>query len=135
MKLIRFKSDHGYGVFGALVDDNLGGLLMALTLEHHDKLIPPGLYPLDPYHESPRFGDDCIAVNDVPGRTNILMHPANWASQLRGCIALGNSFGWLPRGRVGPAEFALKDSKSAVRRIRSSLKGDKNPMLRVYAAR
>lgn len=49
--------------------------------------IPPGQYRLV-HRTSPKFGRH-IHVLDVPGRTFILIHPANFVSQLRGCIAPG----------------------------------------------
>lgn len=33
-------------------------------------------------------------LRDVPGRTQINIHQANWAHQLQGCIALGMNWGW-----------------------------------------
>lgn len=36
-----------------------------------------------------KFKFTVIQVCGVPGRTNIEIHPANWASELEGCIAPG----------------------------------------------
>ncbi len=48
--------------------------------------IPEGCYRLELYR-SRKFGD-CLAVKGVPGRSGILIHPANEAAiELRGCIA------------------------------------------------
>ena len=48
--------------------------------------IPEGRYRLSLY-ASRKFGR-CLLVHDVPGRSGILIHPANDASaELRGCIA------------------------------------------------
>lgn len=57
--------------------------------------IPTGHYLCKP-HVSPKFGK-CFWLQDVPGRTEILIHPANWMgdteegykSDLAGCIAIG----------------------------------------------
>jgi len=64
--------------------------------------IPAGTYlvEMDP---SPRFGRDLYELRKVPGRTVILIHPANFCgdracgleSELNGCIALGLSVGSL----------------------------------------
>jgi hypothetical protein len=35
----------------------------------------------------------CFELQNVPGRTSILIHPANFASQLLGCIAPGQTNG------------------------------------------
>lgn len=50
--------------------------------------IPKGEYPLA-HRNSPKYGDH-IHVMNVPGRSYILIHPANFVSQLRGCIAPGD---------------------------------------------
>ena len=50
--------------------------------------IPTGEYTMQKV-TSPRFGPDTWEVMDVPGRTHILIHSANWAKQLEGCIAPG----------------------------------------------
>lgn len=49
--------------------------------------IPEGEYKLR-WRESPKFGPTW-QLEDVPGRTHILIHAANFAYQLQGCIALG----------------------------------------------
>ncbi len=48
--------------------------------------IPPGVYQLRK-RWSPKFQRPLYEVQDVPGRTHILIHAANYTSQLRGCIA------------------------------------------------
>jgi hypothetical protein len=64
--------------------------------------IPPGDYPCVPY-QSKRFGQ-CFAVENVPGRFGILIHPANlvgahdnpeFQTELEGCIAPGKGRGFL----------------------------------------
>lgn len=63
--------------------------------------IPAGEYRCV-WHRSPRFGW-VYAVLDVPGRSDILIHPGNWAgdkalgyrSDLSGCVALGSRVGRL----------------------------------------
>tara|TARA_R110002020_G_scaffold475112_1_gene708649 strand:+ start:34794 stop:35201 length:408 start_codon:yes stop_codon:yes gene_type:complete len=49
--------------------------------------IPKGEYKLA-HRNSPKYGDH-LHVMGVPGRSYILIHPANYVSQLRGCIAVG----------------------------------------------
>lgn len=84
--------------------------------------VPPGRYRCELVN-SPRFGK-VYEVRDVPGRTNILLHAANfggdrdkgWHSQLLGCIApaldvgvLTNPLGHVQRAGLqsGPALAAL----------------------------
>ena len=49
--------------------------------------IPPGGYSAHK-HRSPKFGA-CIKIKDVKDRDHILIHPANYTSELRGCVAVG----------------------------------------------
>lgn len=49
--------------------------------------IPEGTYTAK-RHTSPKFGPS-FWVQDVPERSEILFHPANYSSQLLGCIAPG----------------------------------------------
>lgn len=54
-----------------------------------ESCIPAGTYKLI-HRTSPKYGKH-LHVLDVPGRSWILIHPANFVSQLRGCIAPGMS--------------------------------------------
>lgn len=49
--------------------------------------IPKGTYKVIP-HRSPKFGQ-CFWVQDVQGRSEILIHQGNYNSQIRGCILVG----------------------------------------------
>lgn len=51
--------------------------------------IPVGTYPIQK-HTSPKFGK-CFWIREVPNRSEILIHPANYTRQLLGCIATGLS--------------------------------------------
>lgn len=55
--------------------------------ERRVSCIPTGEY-VGLIHHSPRFGKT-IWIQDVPDRSEILIHPANFASELMGCIAPG----------------------------------------------
>lgn len=52
--------------------------------------IPTGKYKVVK-HTSPKFGKS-FWIKDVPGRSEILIHPANFHSDLLGCIGVGS---WL----------------------------------------
>lgn len=52
--------------------------------------IPDNSY-LATKHISPKFGE-CILVNDVEGRTWILIHKGNFHRDILGCILVGESF-------------------------------------------
>ena len=49
--------------------------------------IPAGIYQAR-IHQSPKFGWS-LWIHDVPDRTQILVHAANFVRQLKGCIAPG----------------------------------------------
>ena len=49
--------------------------------------IPEGEYKAIKHH-SPKFGNS-VWIQDVPNRSEILIHPANYVRQLLGCIAVG----------------------------------------------
>lgn len=63
------------------------------TPERGGACIPAGTYALKRV-DSPSQGN-VFQVMDVPGRDHILIHPANWSKQLRGCIAPGDAFEML----------------------------------------
>lgn len=77
------------GTFGELLDDS--GTHLCYTVERSytgdHPCIPLGSYPVVQYN-SPTKGDIWMLQNTAP-RTDIEIHPANWASQLLGCIAVG----------------------------------------------
>ncbi len=69
--------------------------LQTLELPWKDNLpdiscIPGGVYAFEKWH-SPTFHTAVFRILYVPGRSNILIHPANFVRQLRGCIAPGLS--------------------------------------------
>lgn len=89
--------------------------------------INPGVY-LCKWAESPTKGW-CYHIQDVPGRSNCLIHAANWmgdnqkgwVSQLRGCIAPGLSIGELMNSQ-GRMQMATLNSRAAICQIVNVLK-------------
>lgn len=74
------------GIFGTLnIDDNPFGCFTVESLEH---AIPAGYYSVE-FTYSPEF-NQTMPLIDVPGRTAIRIHPANYPKQLLGCIAVGD---------------------------------------------
>lgn len=55
---------------------------------HGVSCIPPGTYPVT-LKFSPKFQRMMPLILDVPGRTSILIHPANSVTELEGCVAIG----------------------------------------------
>ena len=97
------------GVFGVFLHN---GVPFAVSIERpwdNNKpffsCIPFGVYTCKLIH-SPKFGT-VFEVIDVPGRTKILIHAANRAEELQGCIAPGTSYGIL-KGQ--PAVLGSRDA-------------------------
>ena len=49
-------------------------------------------------------------IQDVPGRTFIMVHPANWPTDLNGCVGVGRDYTEL-MGRDGKMHKAVTDSQ------------------------
>lgn len=62
-------------------------------LDNHPQTscIPPGEYEFETYH-SPSKGVDVWLLKNVPNREYIEIHPANFAYELKGCIAPGQGY-------------------------------------------
>lgn len=84
--------------------------------------IPAGKYKLSPYPSS-RFGEVYI-VNDVPNRTGILIHTGNTASDIEGCILVGDSYGKLN------GKKAVLNSRQAFNLLKETL-GEEEYLLNV----
>ncbi|MDT3693466.1 MAG: DUF5675 family protein [Mucispirillum sp.] len=84
--------------------------------------IPAGEYKLSPYPSS-RFGEVYI-VNDVPNRTGILIHTGNTASDIEGCILVGDSYGKLN------GKKAVLNSRQAFNLLKETL-GEEEYLLNV----
>ena len=78
-----------------LLDDHNTILSQYWSLELPDKnnkkrvsCIPEGEY-IAIKHKSPRF-KDCLWIQDVPDRSEILIHKGNYYSDILGCILIGS---------------------------------------------
>ena len=92
------------------------GKLFCFSLELPDlknkpnvSCIPDGEY-LCVFRKSPTHGD-CYHIENVKGRSGILIHSANLPRQLLGCIALGSSIGILE------GQKAVLSSKATVKSL------------------
>lgn len=95
--------------------------------------VPPGRYRMFP-HSGEAFKDVWALVNpaldvyhwdsDVPAarrgkaRTTVLIHPANYVSELRGCVAPGKE-----RKRISSREWAVFRSRDALNEIKQWVTG------------
>ncbi len=113
------------GTFGRAVLDS-GEEFDSLELPWHDNApmvscIPPGTYRAEKHH-SPHFNRDLYELQDVEGRSEILIHQGNWAgdkskgfrSDVTGCILLGQETGMLAEQKaLLRSKFALNDFHKA----------------------
>jgi uncharacterized protein DUF5675 len=82
--------------------------------------VPEGIYQMVPY-ESPSHGPTWVLVNDTlevgfppDRRTYAEIHSANWAEQLKACIALGLEGRPEYDPLTGKVEPAVEDSRPAI---------------------
>lgn len=52
--------------------------------------IPEGIYDVKKRYSN-KFKRNCYEIQNVKNRSSILIHPANYVSELLGCIALGKA--------------------------------------------
>lgn len=124
VKIIRHDSSD-QGTFGRIYANGLtlfSGELPDRGNAPSVSCIPPGTYKVI-WSWSPRFQRLMYEVLNVPARTGIRKHSANFMgdasigflSQLNGCIALGEKLGWMD------GQKALLVSAPAVRRFEQHL--------------
>lgn len=85
--------------------------------------VPEGTYQTG-WRDSPRFGETWH-VKDVPDRTYILIHAANYPDEVQGCIALGTH---LMANRI-----AVSNSRVAVDRFEELTKGTEWELIVTHA--
>jgi hypothetical protein len=85
--LVQRKTKTADGIFGVLSLD--WNPFTCVTCENLKDAIPAGLYSVE-FTYSPAF-NRIMPLIDVPGRTGIRIHWANFPSQLLGCIAVGTN--------------------------------------------
>ncbi len=96
VKLVRHWTNDKESIGTLMVKDSNGMPVFAsMALERGDRNnqrmisnIPAGIYPLR-YTYSPKFRRKMWLVDDVPNRSGIRIHPANYWNQLNGCLAPG----------------------------------------------
>ena len=124
--LTRIQSSE-YATFGKIDCPIFKSHTMERSKDGEYPCIPVGKYRctagVSPHfyeaHADYGFGRGVVYhVLHVPGREHILIHPANWPSQLKGCIALGSA--------VANVEVysGLLSSRAAVKAFMSAMKGE-----------
>ena len=96
--LINRVSDDGYSTLGELFvleNDYIKYQCLTLELPYRDNKPNISSIPKGKYNVVKRWSKkykDHFHILDVPNRSYILIHPANYVSELRGCIAVGKDF-------------------------------------------
>ena len=124
----RFCDSEQMGVFGRLL---LNGSQIAYSVEQTWRdnepfisCVPAGRYEVEAY-DSPKYGETWSLKNlalDVgvfegqARRYAILIHPANVASELKGCVAFGRDLGMIGR------EWAVMNSSGITRTVVSQIR-------------
>ncbi len=116
LHLVRYqKSDRS--LIGRL---SIDGVYQCATLENVKLAIPEGTYPvIERWSEHNKA--NVLGLCDVPGRSDIEIHVANWPEQLLGCIAVGKIAGAdsVSKSREAFDELMLKVNEPAMIQIES----------------
>lgn len=97
LKLHRFFQNEKVTLGTLVVEEDGKVLFTCATVElpwrgnkHGVSCVPAGTYPVWKEYSS-RFKSMLFELKEVPGRSEVKIHAANYAHQLNGCIALGRS--------------------------------------------
>ena len=112
----------------------LDGEPFCVGVENHDLRVPAGMYELHPHQSSKSClsctGGQTVALHNPElgvyaevgmapsGRFDCLIHPANWGSQLEGCLAPGEHIDIVPPNGLG-----VTQSEHAFCRLAAALGG------------
>ncbi len=122
MLLTRIK-DNGEATIGLL-----GGQWWTVERPWKDNALGVSCIPAGDYvvrkHVSPSKGA-CFEIQDVPERTHILIHVANWSRELQGCIAPGQGINlrsdMVTSSRAALDEMLLKIEDEWTLEIRNAI--------------
>jgi hypothetical protein len=88
------------------------GVLIGATIERVGMEIQAGMY--DAYKRvSPRYERLLWTLKSVPGRTDILIHQGNYATDSTGCIIVGEGIGVLKSRRAVKSSVAALNTLMA----------------------
>ena len=92
IKIVRYFLTDRVTIGGGIANDSFLFNTVELPWKNNERrvsCIPAGTYKVIK-HKSPKFGE-CLWIQDVPGRSEILIHVANKSSELLGCIGVGSA--------------------------------------------
>ncbi len=76
--------------------------------------VPEGKYQVAK-RNSPKFGHDTFEISNVPGRSNILIHPGNFTREIQGCVLLGERFSDIDKDGITD----VVDSRKAINQVKA----------------
>lgn len=88
--------------------------------------IPSGKYNMA-LEWSDRFEKELWELKDVPNRSEIKIHPANYYNELQGCISLGDMFIHLNADKF----LDLRNSRSTVNRFHFIMGSQKKAIIKI----
>lgn len=106
--LYRTKSDQ-YGTHGH-IENSIGDVLCFTIERNDDRLCAEGSFNCEPHIKS-NNGQKCWILDDVPGRTGILIHTGNTEEDSEGCIIIG----------LNPTGEGVSESQAALQKLQSTL--------------
>lgn len=101
-----------------LLDDEGHVVFQSVSLElpwleniQNQSCIPTGVYTVSKVN-SPKFGS-VLKIHQVPGRSQILIHPGNYTSEIKGCVLLGEHFADINNDQITD----VTNSRSTISRL------------------
>ena len=131
--LLRLSDDGNRTLGLLLVMDNVTKIFEFATIElpwrnneRQVSCIPAGTYQLTPTKHK-KFGD-CFLVEGVKGRDGIMLHAANFVSNVRGCVGVGMAH----RDIDGDGRLDAAASRQAMSLLVNLIKG--SSLITIYDA-
>ena len=103
---------------GGMIDSWFSLELPWLNNQKYISCIPIGDYTAYK-HVSPKFGP-CLWIKEVNGRSEVLIHPANYHTQLLGCIAIGKDLKHINTGK----DIDVAQSRKAMAELLNQIEGN-----------
>jgi hypothetical protein len=91
--------------------------------------IPAGYYPMV-WEYSPKYDRFLWELKDVPSRSEVKIHPANYVEQLNGCIALGQKV----QDINGDGKKDITNSRRTVRQFQSEIEPFQDEIIYIHIA-
>ena len=87
---------------------------------------PEGTYPIV-LERSPKFKTSLWELKNVPERSEIKIHTANYVRQLNGCIAVGSAWGDIDSDGITD----ILNSANTLKKLHYALAGEKSTTIKI----